>query len=67
MTHWKCTILTRIRIKFFQKAINKYILHDAQGHNYIFSGAIIRDGDRKSWDARGPMIIFLFLEQIASS
>ena len=20
------------------------------------SGAIIRDGDRKSWDARGPMI-----------
>ena len=22
----------------------------------IVSGAIIRDGDRKSWDARGPMI-----------
>ena len=23
---------------------------------YDISGAIIRDGDRKSWDARGPMI-----------
>ena len=22
----------------------------------VFSGAIIRDGDRKSWDPRGPMI-----------
>ena len=22
----------------------------------VFSGAIIGDGDRKSWDARGPMI-----------
>ena len=25
-------------------------------HTYIQSGAIIGDGDRKSWDARGPMI-----------
>ena len=35
----------------------------------VISGAIIGDGDRKSWDARGPMIWdnFLFLEQIAPS
>ena len=26
----------------------------------IMSGAIIRDGDRKSWDARGPMIWYNF-------
>ena len=24
--------------------------------NLLFAGAIIGDGDRKSWDARGPMI-----------
>ena len=26
-------------------------------YSRIFPGAIIGDGDRKSWDARGPMIL----------
>ena len=37
---------------------------------YTQLGAIIRDGDRKSWDPRGPLIwdnFFLFLEQTAPS
>ena len=35
----------------------------------VSAGAIIEDGDRKSWDPLGPMIWdnFLFLEQIAPS
>ena len=30
----------------------KYLCHN----NWLTPGAIIRDGDRKSWDSRGPMI-----------
>ena len=29
---------------------------DLYDGNYAKSGAIIGDGDRKSWDSRGPMI-----------
>ena len=35
----------------------KMIDHRSSTHNlFVKSGAIIGDGDRKSWDARGPMI-----------
>ena len=37
------------------KAKNFYLIHTEKIET-IISGAIIGEGDRKSWDARGPMI-----------
>ena len=52
--HLESQCFPRRTLRFSENKIHCYVL--LRANHWVFTGAIIGDGDHKSWDACGPMI-----------